>query len=197
MEIKELIKTYDQALDFISVSKLIKFTQRMNFIHARVGEGEGLIDKKIRNVEHYILKNTHKSMTETFWYNFLTNLFQNFFLIYKNEFKLDPHFNLLHGVQTLSILKYTEGNFYTTHVDQMYKHEIDKKTRFISFILLLNNDYEGGEICFTDPDHKSNEKEIKVQPGRLIMWPSNFLYPHKVKPVTKGTRYSVVGWGIA
>ena len=81
MEIKELIKTYDQALDFKSVSKLIKFTQRMNFIHARIGGGEGLVDKKIRNVEHYILKNTHKSMTETFWYNFLTNLFQNFFLI--------------------------------------------------------------------------------------------------------------------
>ena len=79
----------------------------------------------------------------------------------------------------------------------MYKHEIHKKTRFISFILLLNNDYEGGEICFTDPDHQSNEKEIKVQPGRLIMWPSNFLYPHKVKPVIKGTRYSVVGWGVA
>jgi hypothetical protein len=28
------------------------------------------------------------------------------------------------------------------------------------------------------------------------MFPSNFLYPHSVLPVTEGTRYSIVTWFI-
>tara|TARA_R100000697_G_scaffold121409_1_gene148439 strand:- start:2922 stop:3107 length:186 start_codon:yes stop_codon:yes gene_type:complete len=61
--------------------------------------------------------------------------------------------------------------------------------------MLLNNDYEGGEICFRYPD-TTGEWLIDKKPGRIIVWPSNFLYPHRVKPVTKGTRYSVVSWAL-
>jgi predicted 2-oxoglutarate/Fe(II)-dependent dioxygenase YbiX len=30
----------------------------------------------------------------------------------------------------------------------------------------------------------------------MLIWPSNFLYPHKVNPVKKGIRYSMVCWGL-
>jgi len=32
--------------------------------------------------------------------------------------------------------------------------------------------------------------------NRMLIWPSNFMYPHLVKPVTKGIRYSVVSWAL-
>jgi predicted 2-oxoglutarate/Fe(II)-dependent dioxygenase YbiX len=67
--------------------------------------------------------------------------------------------------------------------------------RTMSCILLLNNDYEGGNLCFRNPDG-SGEWEVEVKPNRMIIWPSNFLYPHTVKPVTKGKRYSVVAWAL-
>jgi predicted 2-oxoglutarate/Fe(II)-dependent dioxygenase YbiX len=52
----------------------------------------------------------------------------------------------------------------------------------------LNNDYEGGElIMFKDT-------QIKMNTGDVVIFPSNFLYPHKVNPVTKGVRYSCVSW---
>ena len=35
---------------------------------------------------------------------------------------------------------------------------------------------------------------IKGSPGDLVIWPSNFLFPHGVKPVKKGKRYTVVAW---
>ena len=41
------------------------------------------------------------------------------------------------------------------------------------------------EICLID--NLSNKKQ-------LIIFPSIFLYPHLVKPVKKGTRYSFVSW---
>ena len=60
-------------------------------------------------------------------------------------------------------------------------------------IYLLNNDYEGGELCFKEL--KTEEESIvEKRANRLIIWPSNFIFPHTVKPVTKGIRYSIVGW---
>ena len=35
---------------------------------------------------------------------------------------------------------------------------------------------------------------IDIPPGAVLIFPSNFMYPHKVEPVTKGTRYSYVSW---
>jgi len=54
---------------------------------------------------------------------------------------------------------------------------------------LLNEDYEGGEICF-----RSSENESCTRPkmGEVVAF-SSFL-SHKVKPVTKGDRYVVVAW---
>ena len=56
----------------------------------------------------------------------------------------------------------------------------------------LNNDYEGGDLVW-----ELNGKEFhrsKTKPNSLVIWPSNFLYPHKVEPVTKGLRWSMVAW---
>ena len=39
-------------------------------------------------------------------------------------------------------------------------------------------------------------RDIEPVPGRLIIWPSNFMYKHKVTPVTKGKRFSIVAWAI-
>ena len=38
------------------------------------------------------------------------------------------------------------------------------------------------------------EFEKKPNHGSCVVFPSNFMYPHEVKEVTKGTRYSVMTW---
>jgi len=38
------------------------------------------------------------------------------------------------------------------------------------------------------------DTQIKMNTGDVVIFPSNFLYPHKVNPVTKGVRYSCVSW---
>jgi predicted 2-oxoglutarate/Fe(II)-dependent dioxygenase YbiX len=39
-------------------------------------------------------------------------------------------------------------------------------------------------------------KRIKNQPssGDILLFPSNFMFPHEVKEITKGIRYSFVSW---
>jgi predicted 2-oxoglutarate/Fe(II)-dependent dioxygenase YbiX len=39
-----------------------------------------------------------------------------------------------------------------------------------------------------------DDYEIKFKQGDVIIFPSLFLYPHKVEPVKKGTRYSYISW---
>ena len=66
--------------------------------------------------------------------------------------------------------------------------------RKISVSAMLNDNYEGGELLFRFLDVNSNLKEVKITPrlGDLVVFPSYI--DHKVAPVTKGIRYSVVAW---
>jgi predicted 2-oxoglutarate/Fe(II)-dependent dioxygenase YbiX len=87
-------------------------------------------------------------------------------------------------------LKYGEGGHYVPHVD--HGHDVP---RTLSIIYFLNNDYEGGDLRFHNPDKNSEVyKTVTSAPGRVIIWPSNFLYPHSVTPVTKGKRFVLVSW---
>jgi predicted 2-oxoglutarate/Fe(II)-dependent dioxygenase YbiX len=84
------------------------------------------------------------------------------------------------------LLKYEIGNFYTTHTDSFKDHP-----RAVSCSFALNDDYEGGEFAFFD-----RAEVYKLKKGSCIMFPSNFMYPHEIMPVTSGTRYSIITWFI-
>jgi predicted 2-oxoglutarate/Fe(II)-dependent dioxygenase YbiX len=82
------------------------------------------------------------------------------------------------------LLRYETGQFYTEHTDA-FKY----RPRAVSCSFSLNEDYEGGEFAFFN-----NQFRIKIPKGSALMFPSNFMYPHQILPVTKGTRYSIVTW---
>jgi Rps23 Pro-64 3,4-dihydroxylase Tpa1-like proline 4-hydroxylase len=84
------------------------------------------------------------------------------------------------------LLRYKEGQFYTQHTDSF-----KGRPRSVSCSFALNDNYEGGEWAFFD-----RELIIKAHKGSAVLFPSNFMYPHEIMPVTKGTRYSVITWFI-
>jgi predicted 2-oxoglutarate/Fe(II)-dependent dioxygenase YbiX len=84
------------------------------------------------------------------------------------------------------LLRYKEGQFYVQHTD-FFK----ARPRSVSCSFALNDDYEGGEWGFFD-----REMVIKAPKGSAVLFPSNFMYPHEIMPVTKGTRYSIITWFI-
>ena len=51
----------------------------------------------------------------------------------------------------------------------------------------LNDSFEGGEFVVLD-------KTIKMKAGDLLIFPSNFIFEHQVKKITKGTRLSFISW---
>lgn len=114
--------------------------------------------------------------------------------------------------ETLQFTIYKPGGYYNWHrdagFDATYAYEgrgknLDGKIRKISMTLLLNDpkEFKGGDLEF---DYGRNDfgknddtietcKEARGQ-GTLIFFPS--FISHRVTPVTKGTRYSLVMWTV-
>jgi hypothetical protein len=190
VELKKYIKIYDDVLPLSSLSSFLRYINTLNFEKAGVlGNNNPHIDFNVRRTYLYPLDNLkHESLTNVHWACFLGNAFLAALAQYSRDNNIID-FNLK-GLRDMGILKYEQNGFYTWHTDHAAE-----APRTMSCIYLLNNDYEGGNLCFRNPDG-SEEWEIEVKPNRMIVWPSNFLYPHTVKPVTKGTRYSVVAWAL-
>jgi len=82
--------------------------------------------------------------------------------------------------------KYDEHNDSEVIIDGELKRKVD---RDISIICYINDDYEGGELEFTFLGLK-----LKPKKGTIVAFPSYFEFTHRVHPVTKGERYSLVTW---
>lgn len=101
---------------------------------------------------------------------------------YNNKFPLAQ----IKGDSGYTLLRYQEGEFYKEHTDHFLENP-----RSVSCSFALNEGYEGGEWGFFN-----REIIIKAPKNSAVMFPSNFMYPHEIIPVTKGVRYSVITWFI-
>ncbi len=109
--------------------------------------------------------------------------------------------------------RYDVGQFYNWHADSTHKPYKGKskgpnelgKIRKLSVTVSLNDpaEYDGGNLEFSfrnDRDFDTNpEKAIhsctQIRPkGSIVVFPS-FVW-HRVTPVTRGTRYSLVVWNL-
>jgi predicted 2-oxoglutarate/Fe(II)-dependent dioxygenase YbiX len=79
----------------------------------------------------------------------------------------------------------SENESCTTVLHSYAGHDLPPFLIMYSALIYLNDDYEGGELCF--PLHGI---EIKPKPGTLIMFPGNCMYLHEVKKVLSGHRYT-------
>jgi len=94
------------------------------------------------------------------------------------------------GFTPIRFNRYKKGQIMSKHQDHIQSLFTGERRGIpiLSIVAVLNDDYEGGEFIMFD------NYEIKFKAGDLIIFPSVFLYPHLVKPVKKGIRYSFVSW---
>ena len=96
----------------------------------------------------------------------------------------------LHALTNLKFIKYSSNQTMKVHCDHI--HDIfdgtNKGIPILSIIGLLNDDYEGGNLVMF------GDKKINIKEGDLIIFPSLFLFPHEIEPITKGIRYSYIVW---
>ena len=140
------------------------------------------LNKNVRNVKGYSL--TFDTPTDLFYWNYIKSEIERIYVFYKTKFpKL-----MSSKINQIDLLKYNVGGKYEIHTDHF-----TTALRHLSIIMNLNDDYEGGDLIFTDQKNKEI-KRLKLGKGSIVFFPSNFIYPHGIEPITKGTRYSVVAW---
>jgi PKHD-type hydroxylase len=109
--------------------------------------------------------------------------------------------------EPLQFTKYETNQYYGWHQDQHPEpflgrnNFFDNKIRKLSSTLLLTDEkeYKGGDLEFAffgHPNLKKTQKSVckTRKKGSIIIFPS-FVW-HRVKPVTKGVRHSLVSWSL-
>jgi PKHD-type hydroxylase len=104
------------------------------------------------------------------------------------------------AAEAVQITRYEKGAFYDFHQDGKsdnlgaYDEPQNKfrhgNVRKLSMSIILNDDYEGGDFEFATLNKIYTPDFNKL--GSVMVFPSFMM--HRVKPVTKGTRYSLVSW---
>ncbi len=98
------------------------------------------------------------------------------------------HYAAVFGVHDLryweafNFIRYNEGQHFQYHHDHGFSYNCT-----VSLVAYLNDDYDGGGLHF-----KQQDIMYKPKAGDLVIFPSNFMYPHRAMPVEKGTKYSLV-----
>ena len=169
---------FSNELDKETCKKIISFGEK-NWVTARVGKSLE-INKKIR-------------ITDIAWCNeqWLFDIAWQ----YVNVANKNSNWNFqIDSCESMQITRYRKGGHYKFHPDgNGFTKEISNnkftngKTRKLSMTIVLSEDYEGGEFEFF-----GDNQLIKEKIGTVIVFPSYIV--HKVRPVTKGTRYSLVVW---
>lgn len=136
-----------------------------------------IIDRMVRSCEILNLHSTFRNPKE--WFE-LAQIMWTYGNDYSHEF-----FVPFAGMEILQMIKYSPNtDFYKPHAD-----DGPDFPRCISSILYLNDIEKGGDTYF-------DKFNVSVSPkaGRLLMFPSNFIYTHEGRPPINDTKYVAVTW---
>jgi hypothetical protein len=94
------------------------------------------------------------------------------------------------GFSEVRFNRYKETRLMAEHCDHIHSL-FDGQRKGIPTMTalgLLNEEYEGGEFVMWE------DVVLPFKAGEIKIFPSCFLYPHRIDPVNFGTRYSFVSW---
>lgn len=108
----------------------------------------------------------------------------------KYHFECEKTQQIMHKFSKIRFNRYAPGQIMRQHHDHIQSlfDGVEKGIPVLSFIINLNDDYEGADLFFWE-DHV-----VSLGKGDIIMFPSLFLFPHGVTEASKGQRFSAVSW---
>jgi predicted 2-oxoglutarate/Fe(II)-dependent dioxygenase YbiX len=183
--LKDYIHVVKNALSHEICDEILnEFIDSGEWVDTEVGRGE--VIKNIRNCQTITMSYPHVIQKNKDIRHKLDNAIFDGAAKCIQEYNTRFYYCMIEEDSGYELLKYSEGCFYTEHTDSF-----KAIPRAVSCSIILNDDFEGGEFAFFNRDIK-----YKLEKGDALMFPSNFMYPHEVMPVTKGTRYSIITWFI-
>lgn len=94
------------------------------------------------------------------------------------------------GYTNIKFHKYdsnTDMKLHCDHIHDLFDGE-RKGVPILTVVGLLNDDFKGGDFLLWE------KEKIDLKQGSVVIFPSNFMYPHEVTSIQHGSRYSFVSW---
>ena len=87
--------------------------------------------------------------------------------------------------QQMRLCRWRKNDEMKMHFDKQAKDCMD-----YSSLIYLNDNYDGGELCF---EENSEKKDYKMKKFSCVIFPSHMYY-HGVKKILNGFRYTIPSW---
>lgn len=186
MNVKDYLKIYDDFLDKKTCKTIVKALKKSNWeTHTfyKPATNDYIQHEKELSIGYGQEIPETKILQDKVWFAIERYI--------RDDFKhMAAWFDGWQGYTQIRYNRYNTDTQMKLHCDHI--HSMFDGTRrgvpVLSILGSLNDDYEGGDLIFWESE------KIELKAGQIMIFPSNFMYPHKVIEVTKGTRYSYVSW---
>lgn len=192
----------DNFLSHEEINTLLKYAKKITPELPKVGFDNIKKDKKpftfdycIKNPNMDNVPRVRQSVLKWILLNKDTNWLYKKIILQIHKVNQENFDYILKFVEDLQLTEYNENQkgFYSKHTDCDNSSSLENfvDIRKLSFTIQLSNpdEYEGGELILYNNNGEFIAPKTK---GTIIFFQSNIF--HEVKPVKKGTRYSLVSW---
>jgi len=178
--LEDFVKVYN-LIDSTICDRSVNALNNLNWEQHRFYSTNGLIDNGKEPFECHQHIDTTQDLQKSIW-----NALKKYILEDINF----PWFPGWQGFSNLKFIKYIEGCEMANHCDHIHSlyDGINKGIPILTIIGLLNDDFDGGDLIMFE------DTKVPLKKGDIVIFPSVFLFPHKIEKIIKGTRYSVVSW---
>ena len=193
---------FNQEIDKTTCNKINKLGQG-KWEESHVDTSKGTTDEERKTGRKGDYKTDKKTrISEVFWTT--EQWIYDLTWPYMVEANQQSGWNLdIKAAESMQLTRYKKGGFYKFHrdgnCDHLSKYDnpgnsfMHGHVRKISMSIILNDNFEGGAFEFASySKEECSITPIEAKVGDLIFFCSGM--EHRVAPVTKGVRYSLVNW---
>jgi len=203
MNFEDLIVTYDDVIDADTCKSIIDKFEECSDRHYIGRTGAGYNPDIKRSTDMNISYESNWSDYDSFFYNALKGPTTKFLELLTSS-TFDGFLHTPIDDSGYQIQRTDPGGFYVWHTDDNVNVVDDTRVvdsegfshftscrRIATYLFYLNDDFEGGRTQF-----KFNGEVYSIEPkaGRLLMFPSSFLYTHRCEEVASKSKYVCTGW---
>lgn len=169
---------FENGFSLEEITKIEEYAQDLPRLKGNVGNNESVIDER-KSVVRWIYRNP-----DTEWlYNKMIELADS-----ANESLWQ--FDMYSANEAIQYTEYhDDGGHYDFHLDLSSDYPLNQRKISMTVQLSADTDYEGGDFEIMRGKHI---EKLQRGLGNVLVFPSYIL--HRVTPVTKGTRKSLVLW---
>jgi len=176
----------ENALSLNSIKSIERYVNKKDMFDAGVNEEYGTCDESVRKTKGcYLADEETVSIPDS-----LVPVYEELSSIIKDVNSKSWKYNI-GGWEPMQYFKYGVGDHFTWHIDtQPTPQTITQRKISFSLGISHSHEYEGGDLELLMGGINANK--IKLRKNEMIIFNSFLL--HRVTPITKGTRKTLVGF---